>query len=61
MWPYPQAIAQRVYMYFEDLVAGKDISMYGTEKEIPYSPLKRNTNEKPLIYNTVQGSLLAVK
>ena len=44
-------------MYFGDLVAGKDISKYGTEKETPYSPPKKKIKDKPLMFNTVQGKL----
>jgi len=41
LWPNPQAVAQRVQLYFEDLDSGRDVSLYGTQKEKAYTPVKK--------------------
>jgi predicted Rdx family selenoprotein len=57
LWPNPQAVAQRVQLYFNDLDCGRDVSLYGTQREKAYSPQK-----KPRLgsaYSTGTGDLNA--
>jgi selT/selW/selH-like putative selenoprotein len=53
LWPHPPAIAQRVQLYFEDLLAGKDVSKYGNEKEVMYSPPKKKKDPMSSTHVTV--------